>query len=122
MHWPGAAMDDATPDCAASTRQHFSSCCKDLKDPRQPGRMPTRARRSGYAGAGTLISATLAVPDAEQFQRCFVAWVAALTGTPETVIGLDDKTSRRSGRKPHATRRSTWFRPSQPASAACWVR
>ena len=41
----------------------------------------------------------LAVLDAEQFQRCFVAWVAALTGTPEGVIAIDGKTVRRSGRK-----------------------
>ena len=40
----------------------------------------------------------LAVLDAEQFQRCFVAWVAALTGTPEGVIAIDGKTVRRSGR------------------------
>jgi predicted transposase YbfD/YdcC len=37
--------------------------------------------------------------DAEQFQRCFVAWVAALTGTPEGVIAIDGKTSRRSYQK-----------------------
>ena len=37
--------------------------------------------------------------DAEQFQRCFVAWVAAQTGVPEGVIAIDGKTSRRSGRK-----------------------
>jgi predicted transposase YbfD/YdcC len=41
----------------------------------------------------------LAALDAEQFQRCFVAWVAALTGTPEGVIAIDGKTARRSGRK-----------------------
>ncbi len=41
----------------------------------------------------------LAVLDAEQFQRCFVAWVAALTGTPEGVIAIDGKTARRSGHK-----------------------
>jgi predicted transposase YbfD/YdcC len=41
----------------------------------------------------------LAVLDAEQFQRCFVAWVAALTGTPEGVIAIDGKTVRRSGQK-----------------------
>lgn len=41
----------------------------------------------------------LAALDAEQFQRCFVAWVAALTGTPEGVIAIDGKTVRRSGRK-----------------------
>src|SRR3954463_1375102 len=41
----------------------------------------------------------LAVLDAEQFQRCFVAWVASLTGAPDGVIAIDGKTSRRSGRK-----------------------
>lgn len=41
----------------------------------------------------------LAVLDAEQFQRCFVAWVAALTGTPEGLIAIDGKTSRRSYQK-----------------------
>ncbi len=38
----------------------------------------------------------LATLDAEQFQRCFVAWVAALTGLPADVIAIDGKTSRRS--------------------------
>jgi predicted transposase YbfD/YdcC len=37
--------------------------------------------------------------DAEQFQRCFVAWVAALTGAPEGVIAIDGKTSRRCYQK-----------------------
>jgi predicted transposase YbfD/YdcC len=41
----------------------------------------------------------LAVLDPEQFQRCFVAWVAALTGKPEGVIAIDGKTVRRSGQK-----------------------
>ena len=41
----------------------------------------------------------LAVLDPEQFQRCFVAWAAALTGTPEGVIAIDGKTVRRSGQK-----------------------
>lgn len=41
----------------------------------------------------------LGVLDPEQFQRCFVAWVAALTGTPEGVIAIDGKTVRRSGEK-----------------------
>jgi len=34
--------------------------------------------------------------DAEQFQSCFVSWVAALTGTAAEVIAIDGKTSRRS--------------------------
>lgn len=38
--------------------------------------------------------------DAEQFQRCFVAWVSSLTGTPSGVIAIDGKTSRRSYQKP----------------------
>src|ERR1022692_3715466 len=37
--------------------------------------------------------------DAEQFQRCFVAWVAALTGVPMGVVAIDGKTVRRSGGK-----------------------
>ena len=41
----------------------------------------------------------LAILDAEQSQRCFVAWVAAPTGTPEGVIAIDGKTLRRSGQK-----------------------
>jgi predicted transposase YbfD/YdcC len=37
--------------------------------------------------------------DAEKFQHCFVAWVAALTGTPAEVIAIDGKTLRRSYQK-----------------------
>ena len=37
--------------------------------------------------------------DAEQFQSCFVACVAALSGAPQGVIAIDGKTSRRSCRK-----------------------
>jgi len=37
--------------------------------------------------------------DAEQFQRCFVAWVAALTGASAEVIAIDGRTSRRSYQK-----------------------
>lgn len=38
----------------------------------------------------------LATLDAEAFQRCFVAWVAALTGVAAQVIAIDGKTVRRS--------------------------
>ena len=41
----------------------------------------------------------LAALDGEQFQRCFAAWVASITGMPEGVIAIDGKTSRRSGCK-----------------------
>src|SRR6267154_124303 len=37
--------------------------------------------------------------DAAQFQRCFVSWVAWLTGAPAGVIAIDGKTSRRSYQK-----------------------
>jgi predicted transposase YbfD/YdcC len=37
--------------------------------------------------------------DAAAFQRCFVAWAAALTNTPIEVIAIDGKTSRRSHKK-----------------------
>jgi predicted transposase YbfD/YdcC len=41
----------------------------------------------------------LAILDAEQFQSCFVAWVAAVAGVPAGVIAIDGKTVRRSGQK-----------------------
>jgi hypothetical protein len=41
----------------------------------------------------------LAALDAEQFQRCFAAWVAALIGAPDGVIAIDGKTVRRSHQK-----------------------
>lgn len=37
--------------------------------------------------------------DAGHFQRCIIAWVAALTGVPVRVIIIDGKTVRRSGHK-----------------------
>ena len=37
--------------------------------------------------------------DTEAFERCFVAWVAALTGVPTGVVAIDGKTVRRSGSK-----------------------
>jgi predicted transposase YbfD/YdcC len=37
--------------------------------------------------------------DAQAFQRCFVAWISALTKTPAEVIAIDGKTLRRSYQK-----------------------
>ncbi len=42
------------------------------------------------------IGAILAALDPEAFQRCFVSWVAAVTGAPSEVIAIDGKTSRRT--------------------------
>jgi predicted transposase YbfD/YdcC len=41
----------------------------------------------------------LATLDTEAFERCFVAWVAALIGVPTGVVAIDGKTVRRSGSK-----------------------
>src|SRR5437588_3492925 len=56
---------------------------------------PFRAGTPAHDHLGDIF-ATL---DAEQFQRCFVAWVAALTGVAAEVIAIDGKTSRRSYQK-----------------------
>ena len=129
-------MDDATADCAAFHETVvFLSHFKDLKDPRQQGKITYPLEEilllcllAVLAGAETIVDISLfgckklgllrrfrrfedgtpahdhlgdilAALDAEQFQRCFVTWVAAMTGVPEGVIAIDGKTVRRSGRK-----------------------
>lgn len=129
-------MEDATSDYAALAEAVvFLSYFKELKDPRQQGKVTYPLDEilllcllAVLAGAETFVDIALfgckkrellrrfrpfkdgtpahdhlgdivAVLDAEQFQRCFVAWVAALTGAPEGVIAIDGKTSRRSGQK-----------------------
>ncbi len=51
---------------------------------------------SGGTPAHDHLGDILAVLDAGQFQRCFVAWVAARLGTPQGVIAIDGKTARRT--------------------------
>ncbi|MGH7226110.1 MAG: ISAs1 family transposase, partial [Gemmataceae bacterium] len=129
-------MEDATTSCAAFDETVvFLSYFKDLKDPRQQGKVVYPLDEilllclfAVLAGAETFVDIALfgckkrellrrfrpfkdgtpahdhlgdilAVLDAGQFQRCFVAWTAALTGAPEGVIAIDGKTLRRSGRK-----------------------
>lgn len=60
----------------------------------------------------------LASLDAAAFQRCFVAWVAALTGAPVEAVAIDGKTLRRSGARRLARCLSTWCRPSLRASGS----
>jgi predicted transposase YbfD/YdcC len=131
MVMDGAATDGATFAEAVVFLNHF----KDLKDPRQQGKVTypldeilllclfavpagaecfteialfgvkkrdflRRFRRfkDGTPDHGHL-GDVLAVLDAEQFQRCFVAWVAATTGMAAGVIAIDGKTVRRSAQK-----------------------
>ncbi len=129
-------MNEVTADCAAwHETVVFLSHFKDLKDPRQQGKITYPLDEvlllcllAVLAGAETIVDIALfgdkklallrrfrrfrdgtpahdhlgdilAALDAEQFQRCFVAWVAATTGVPEGVVAIDGKTARRSGRK-----------------------
>jgi predicted transposase YbfD/YdcC len=129
-------MEDAPTDCAAFDETVvFLSHFKDLKDPRQQGKVTYPLDEilllcllAVLAGAETFVDIALfgckkrellrrfrpfkdgtpthdhlgdilAALDAEQFQKCFVAWVAALTGAPDGVIAIDGKTARRSGQK-----------------------
>jgi hypothetical protein len=126
-----AVLDDAT----FAETVVFLSHLKDLKDPRQQGKIgypldeilllclfavlvgaecfteialsrvkkrdfPARSRpfKDGTPDHGHL-GDIMAVPAAEQFQRCFVSWVAATTGMPAGVIASDGKTVRRSAQK-----------------------
>jgi predicted transposase YbfD/YdcC len=126
-------MDSTPTNCAILAETVvFLSYFKDLRDPRQQGKITYPLDEilllcllAVLAGAETFVDIALfgckklallrrfrpfsdgtpahdhlgdilAVLDAEQFQRCFIAWVAALTGVPEGVIAIDGKTVRRS--------------------------
>jgi predicted transposase YbfD/YdcC len=132
-------MAGAATDCAAFAETVvFLSYFKDLRDPRQRGKVTypldevlllcllavlagaecfteialfgTRKlallRRFRPFKDGTPahdhLGDILATLDAEAFQSCFVAWVAAVAGVPTGVIAIDGKTVRRSGHKPGA--------------------
>jgi predicted transposase YbfD/YdcC len=45
------------------------------------------------------LSEVFAALDANAFQRCFAAWVSAITGVPAEAIAIDGKTARRSYQK-----------------------
>ena len=130
------AMDDVVTDGATfADSVVFLSHFRDLKDPRQQGKVTYpldeilllclfavlagaecfteialfgvkkrdflrrfRPFKDGTPDHGHL-GDILAVLDAEQFQRCFAAWVAATTGLPEGVVAIDGKTVRRSAQK-----------------------
>jgi predicted transposase YbfD/YdcC len=129
-------MDDVATDCATFAEAVvFLSHFKDLKDPRQQGKITYpldeilllclfavlagaecfteialfgvkkrdflrrfRPFKDGTPDHGHL-GDILAVLDAEQFQRCFVTWVAAVSGVPAGVVAIDGKTVRRSAQK-----------------------
>jgi predicted transposase YbfD/YdcC len=129
-------MDDVVTDGATfADSVVFLSHFRDLKDPRQQGKVTYpldeilllclfavlagaecfteialfgvkkrdflrrfRPFKDGTPDHGHL-GDILAVLDAEQFQRCFAAWVAATTGLPEGVVAIDGKTVRRSAQK-----------------------
>ena len=86
------------------------ACSRCWRGLRRLPTSPALAKRSSASCAGSAPSATarprmitsaiFSPPlDAQAFQRCFVAWVAALTKTPAEVIAIDGKTSRRSFQK-----------------------
>lgn len=56
---------------------------------------PFRSGTPSHDQLGTLLASL----EAERFQECFVAWVAAVSGAPAEVIAIDGKTSRRSYQK-----------------------
>src|SRR6266581_6945467 len=128
-------VDAATGSAVFAETVVFLSYFKDLRDPRQQGKVEYPLDEilllcllAVLAGAETFVDIALfgrkklgflrrfrpfaegtpahdhlgdilAALDAGQFQRCFIAWVAALTGASEGVIAIDGKTVRRTHHK-----------------------
>ena len=106
---PGPAAS-AARSSIRSTRCCCCVCSRCWPGPRPSSTSLASATRSSifFAGFGPYCDGTpshdhlgdiFATLDAEQFQRCFVAWVAAMTGMPSGVVAIDGKTSRRSYQK-----------------------
>src|SRR5215469_1857706 len=97
----------------------FLKYFKDLPDPRQRGKVIYPLDEILLLLLLAVLAGSEAITDIArfgekkldpaQFQRCFVAWVAAMTGVPADAIAIDGKTSRRSYQKKGAKRRSIWF-------------
>ncbi|MGO4438273.1 hypothetical protein [Rhizobium sp. RAF56] len=64
----------------------------------------------------------LASLDAEQFQRCFVGWVASVAGLPKAWLPSTARRSAVPRARARVRKRSTWFQPSPPASVWWWDR
>jgi predicted transposase YbfD/YdcC len=128
-------MEEPAPAAALAEAVVFLSYFKDLKDPRQQGKVSYPLDEilllcllAVLAGAETVtdialfgvkkltflrcfrpfaggtpahdhLGDILAALDPGQFQQCFVAWVAALTGAPQGLIAIDGKASRGSASK-----------------------
>jgi len=88
-------------------------------------------RRSGFTPSHDHLGDIFATLDAEKFQRCFVAWVAAPTGAAAGAIAVDGKTLRCSypmhdlglrGAPAPRVRADQWWRRSptrSPRSLGC---
>ena len=84
------------------TNSFFYACLPSWRERSASPISPSLAPRNATCFAASVRSVTarrprhlgdiLAVLDAEQFQRCFAAWVASMTGIPEGVIAIDGKT------------------------------
>src|SRR5712691_8537244 len=99
-------VDAATGSAVFAETVVFLSYFKDLRDPRQQGKVEYPLDEilllcllAVLAGAETFVDIALFGRKKLGFLRRFIAWVAALTGASEGVIAIDGKTVRRSHHK-----------------------